>query len=156
MVEQDEADLLAVDRRAVIVVLKVVGDVDTARNRAVLELSLHLVGALHVVILTDVITSHVSDGSASVKTAFARRRRRPGTVTANIDVLADAFDIVKGLVVGARSVHEAFSVGKFVDLTRVATIAGAASLAVDHLLGRENNRSSGAETIQDIEAVSDS
>ena len=46
--------------------------------------------------------------------------------------------------------------GKFVDLTRVATIAGATSLAVDHLLGRENNRSSGCETIQDIEAVGDS
>jgi len=70
--------------------------------------------------------------------------------------LADAVDVVVGLVVGARSVDEAISVSELVDLARVSTVAGATSLAVDNLLSGEHHRSGGLETIQDVEAVSDS
>ena len=155
MVDEREADLLGVDVGAIVVVLEVLGGVDTARDGAVsVELSLHLVDAGKRVVLADVVLL-VLDGDAAIEASLANRGRRPGAVTADVNVLAHVVDEVVSGVLLARRVRDTSVVGILVHLSGVATIAGATSLAVHDGLGIEADRGGVEVTVQDVESVGD-
>ena len=155
VVDEREADLLGVDVGAIVVVLEVLGGVDTARDGAVsVELSLHLVDAGKRVVLADVVLL-VLDGDAAIEASLANRGRRPGAVTADVNVLAHVVDEVVSGVLLARRVRDTSVVGIPVHLSGVATIAGATSLAVHDGLGIEADRGGVEVTVQDVESVGD-
>ena len=155
VVDEREADLLGVDVGAIVVVLEVLGGVDTARDGAVsVELSLHLVDAGKRVVLADVVLL-VLDGDAAIEASLANRGRRPGAVTADVNVLAHVVDEVVSGVLLARRVRDTSVVGILVHLSGVATIAGATSLAVHDGLGIEADRGGVEVTVQDVESVGD-
>ena len=156
MVKSDEVDLLLVDRCAIIVGVEVVGGVDTARDGSVLELSLHLDSTLHVVVLVDVVASHIGDGGATFDARITNSGRRPSAVTAHINGLAASRDIVERLIVSTRSVDKTLLASELVNFGGVSTIARATGIAVDDHLGREGDRGGGAVFVHDVESVSDS
>ena len=155
VIEEQEFDIILVNA-AIVVVIEVVGSVDTAGDGAVLELGLHHLSTLHVVIFADVVAVHVSDGGASLDATFSNRGRGSSAVTAHIDGLAAAIDIVVSLVVSAATMDEAGCVGELVHITGVSTIAGATSVAVDNHLGGKSKRAGHHVILQDVESISDS
>lgn len=102
VVESNETDIFLVNSGAIVVIVEVVGAVDTTAERTVLKLGLHLVCSFNGIHLGDVVTS-VGD-SFAVFTLLALSGRRPRAITANIDILANTIHVVESFVVHARSV----------------------------------------------------
>jgi len=86
------------------------------------ELGFHLVGTFHFVVLTDVILG-VSDCSAVLKARVAFSWSRSGTVTADINTLAQMSLEVVSDVLHARGVVETVLVRIDVYISWVAAIA---------------------------------
>ena len=161
VVDQREEDLLRVDvvantfLDANVVLLEVGGSVDTARDGSVeVELLHHGVLSADGVVLGNVVLG-VVDSPAVVERVIALSVGRPGAVTADINVLAHtALEVVGGVLL-ARRVGDTGLVGILVDLSGVATIARAASLAVNNGLSIESNRGGGEVLVEDVESISD-
>lgn len=160
VVDHGEADGLLVDvvtgalDNLVVGGLEGVGGVDTAGDGAVsVELSLHVVGTLHAVVVRDVVLL-VVDGLAVGIGGLALRGRR--AVTADIVVGAHAVDQVVSGVLFAGRVGDAGCVSVPVDASGVATVAGATSLAVNDGLGIDADRGWVEATVQDVESIGDS
>lgn len=151
MVESNETDIFLINSGAIVVIVEVVGAVDTAADRTVLKLSLHLVCSSDGIHLRDVVTS-IGD-SFAVFTLLALSGRRPRAVTANIDILANAIHIVKSLVVHARGVDETIGHGELVDLSGVTTVARSASLAVDDHLGADSDWRGSRHVVKNVESI---
>ena len=154
MVDKGELDDFRVDT-TVVVVVEVVGGVDTARDGSVLEGSLHLVGTFDVVVLADVVEGVVSDGGAAVEATVANGRGRSSTVTALVNGSTTVLNIVVSYVVHAGSMDETMGHGELIDLSGVATVAGAASVTVDDHLCADSDRGGDLVSKVDVEAISD-
>ena len=154
VVDLNVIEVLLEDGRSIVVKLELLSCLDTAGNGAVLELSLHLVSTRNVEVLTDVVASVGLDGSATINSTLANGRRRPGAVTAHVDVLAASVHIVVGSVVDAAGVHKASVMSEFVDLSGVSTVARATSIAVDNHLGVNANWRAECRGEVDVESVS--
>ena len=134
--------------------LKVVSRMDTTRDGTVLvEFSHHLVLALDLVVLADIVLL-VLNSSAVVEALIALGIRRPGAVTADINVFTIASLEVVSSVLLARRVRNTSPARIPVHEARVATIARATSLAIDDDLGVESNRGCSKITIKDVKSVS--
>lgn len=161
VVNHREEDLLGVDVVTLTLVdanvsgLPVAGSVDTARDGTVHgELGLHLLLTLEGVVLTDVVLL-VLDSGATVHTVITLSGGRPGAVTADINICALAALEVVGDVLLARRVRNTVLLCISIDEGGVATIARAASLAVDDNLGVEADRGGGEVAIEDVESIGD-
>ena len=161
VVDHGEADVLRVDVVALslgdanVFCLEFVSGMNTTRDGTVLEeLGHHLVLAGDGVVLADVVLL-VLDSGAVLHAGLALGGRRPGAVTADIDVSAHAVNQVEGGVLLARGVRDTGVVGILVDEGGVSTIARATSLAVDNSLGVETDGGGTEATVQDVESVSD-
>jgi len=119
----------------IVVVLEIIGSVDTAAHRTVgSKFSLHLVSTFDVVVLTDVVAG-VLNGNAAFFTRLTLSGRRPCAVTAYVDGSANIFLIVVGLIICARSVDKSILSCEPIDQSGVTTIARSTSLAVNNHLG---------------------
>jgi len=154
VVNHREFEVLRIDTTQIVV--EVVGGVDTAADGTVEEeFSLHLVSTSDMVVLRSIVLG-VVHGGAAVETIVTLSGRRPGAVSAEINVLAHAVDKVVSSVLLARRVRNTVLKGIFVNLGRVATVAGATSLAVNDDLSVEANGSVTLQTEVDVESVSES
>lgn len=88
MVQQQKAHVLRVNSLAIVIVVEVVRGVNTARDGAVLELSLHLISTFDIVVFADVVAGHVSDGCAAFDATLTYCRGRSVAITAHINGLA--------------------------------------------------------------------
>ena len=101
---------------AALVCLEAVGDCDTARNRAVLiDLGLHVVGALETVVVGNIVALPVLNSPAVVNATLSLSRGRAVAVSAHLDVRASPRIDVACLVLHAGGVGDTCVVGVIVD-----------------------------------------
>jgi hypothetical protein len=79
-----------------------------------------------------------------------------GAITALINIIAGTGVIqIPGNILHASSMAETVGVGKFINASRVATVARATSIAVDHKLSVKGNRGRSFQVVHDVETISD-
>jgi len=152
VVDERKSLVLAVDATGIGIERR--GGVDSAGDGSVeIEFGLHLVSSLDVIVLGDVVVG-VLNGPTVLDAGLTDGGRRPGAVSADVDVSAHPGGEVVCDVVHARGVLETVSVGPFVYSSWVSTIAGTTSLAVDNDLGIKSNRGRRTEVGHDLESIS--
>ena len=146
--------MLGVDSASV-VVLKLFGGMDSARNGTVeVEFGLHLISTVEAVVVSDVVLG-VLDSPAVLESVLSFGRRRPGAISADVQVRAGTLEVVGGILF-ARRMWDTDVVGVPVDTAGVSTVTGATFLAVDDNLGVQGDGAIRHEVVQDLEPVSDS
>jgi len=101
VVDHGEPDFFRPDFTSLVVVLEVVGRMNSTGDGAVgKEFSLHLVDSAQRVVISNVVLG-VIDGPAAIKAGFTLGGRRPGAVTADIDVFAISIQQVQSSILFA-------------------------------------------------------
>ena len=155
MVDEGEAYVLRVDAAVGTVSLfPLIGGVDTAGDRAILESLLHRILASNAVVGADIVPGR-GHSSAVLGTGLVGHWWWGAAVHAVVDGVGRVLEVI-GDVLLARGVDEAVVVGSFVNLVGVSAVARAAPLVVDNHLGIKSNRGDGGQVREDVEPVSDS
>lgn len=151
MVDENKVQVLRVNTTSVF--LELGSGLDTTADRTVLcKVGLHLVSALQVVVLVDVVLL-VGDGEATLHTAFTSGGWGPCAVTASVNVGNSSLQVVSN-VLHAGGVGDAAVEGMLVDLGGVTTVAGATSVSIDDNLSVKSDRSRILQVVHDVETVS--
>jgi hypothetical protein len=111
-----------------------------------------VVGAVHEVVLVGVVLAELN-GSAVGLAIVANSGRWSSTVLASEDRTEGVLIVVSNVLL-ARGVSNTILIDPLIHLTRVATVARAASISVDDLLSVQSNGCWVLQVKENVEAVS--
>jgi hypothetical protein len=95
----------------------------------------------------------VVDSPTLVLAGLSNRTGRPGAILALVDCAASGLVKISCYILFARIIRNSLLVGKLVDSSWIASLAGSSSSAVDNNLGAKRYRGRVVVSKEDVESI---